>query len=448
MRLRQAYSYRWVWRSKTDSEYIVFLYHIPLCITDYSTCCRRGLALRAAEKLTVSESAGLQEKRNKLAHRIELWRKTQEVYLPMATSLWSPSASQTDTSNTNEDEQARPSSTKAEDIKLWLPSQLPAIHRTSDSVKAIAARESQLRRAQAFDALANIRRIRRIITGISLFRKLNLVGEGQRTATRLRSYYDKFRGKIIHSVACYRGARDALLVLDPDGDWKSQLLELKMEDVRGPGKDEDEEKDVGEGRREISWIWLVQPGIRGAEGVAEDFIEGMCVEWAKSKARAERWREEKELLQEEMRRVLADLTWQAAWWRSHVGRHTDISQELGKGLAAYAEKQAVLREALARKFAKRWLRILEVQKITPKWKSQYVPSSVSSDDSTVPAVASGTTTSASSTTAPSDEPVTAPVGCRRRVTGRRVIDISDDEDDSDRDGSDYEDDEDYDMDED
>ena len=40
----------------------------------------------------------------------------------------------------------------------------------------------------------------------------------------------------------------------------------------------------------------------------------MQVEWSKSKARAERWREEVILLSEEMRRVLVYFEWKARWW--------------------------------------------------------------------------------------------------------------------------------------
>jgi hypothetical protein len=43
-------------------------------------------------------------------------------------------------------------------------------------------------------------------------------------------------------------------VLDPGGDWKSRLHLLNDDDIKGPGKDEDE----AEGTHELSWIWMVQ----------------------------------------------------------------------------------------------------------------------------------------------------------------------------------------------
>jgi hypothetical protein len=40
------------------------------------------------------------------------------------------------------------------------------------------------------------------------------------------------------------------------------------------------------------------------------------VEWAHAKAWKMRWQEEVELLQEEMRRTLQYLEWQAVWWET------------------------------------------------------------------------------------------------------------------------------------
>ena len=99
----------------------------------------------------------------------------------------------------------------------------------------------------------------------------------------------------------------------------------------------------------------------------------MRVEWAKARARADRWREEEELIQEEMRRVLQYLTWEAAWWRAQGSRRQAITVELSQGLQAYSEKQACLREALAQKFARQWAAVLGQHGITPTWKSVYVP---------------------------------------------------------------------------
>jgi hypothetical protein len=60
-----------------------------------------------------------------------------------------------------------------------------------------------------------------------------------------------------------------LLKLDPDGPWKSQFRELEKKDVRIPQEDDDpddkqqqrnkkkKKPTLGEGNRQVSWIWRV-----------------------------------------------------------------------------------------------------------------------------------------------------------------------------------------------
>ena len=87
--------------------------------------------------------------------------------------------------------------------------------------------------------------------------------------------------------------------MDPDGIWKDRLQVLCKEDIRGPGKDPNEQ--VTNGRFEPSWIWLGKVSTPGQD----EFNETMQMEWVKSRARMMRWQEEVEIVQEEMRRVLA-----------------------------------------------------------------------------------------------------------------------------------------------
>lgn len=78
------------------------------------------------------------------------------------------------------------------------------------------------------------------------------------------------------------------------------------------------------------------------------------VEWAKAKARAERWTEEVLLVNEEMRRTIAYCRWQSAWWKSQVGERQNISPELVDGMAAYAFEHADLEERFALDLERRW----------------------------------------------------------------------------------------------
>lgn len=92
---------------------------------------------------------------------------------------------------------------------------------------------------------------------------------------------------------------------------------------------------------------------------------GLRVEWAKSLARAERWEEEVLLLREEMRRILVVFDHQANWWRAQGSLRDTDDVNLISGLRAYAEKQASIREQLARDFASMWLQGIKDAKLPP-----------------------------------------------------------------------------------
>lgn len=68
-----------------------------------------------------------------------------------------------------------------------------------------------------------------------------------------------------------------------------------------------------------------------------------------------RWAEEVLLLREEMRRVLAYLSWHASWWSTLAEiPHTLLSDSTQEGLAAYAYKQAYFRTTLRSRFEHLW----------------------------------------------------------------------------------------------
>ena len=69
-----------------------------------------------------------------------------------------------------------------------------------------------------------------------------------------------------------------------------------------------------------------------------------------------RWSEEIILVQEEMRRVCAYLSWYQNWWssRADVGHVKQYDPFLSEGFAAYAERQAHLRMTLQGHFLGLW----------------------------------------------------------------------------------------------
>ena len=217
--------------------------------------------------------------------------------------------------------------------------------------------------------LAHIRRLRRVIQGMWQFKKINLSGTGNRPNTRMLGTYKSLINKIDRYKNSYRTAYAALQVLDPHGAWSSRLKVLNDKDIRGPGKDPDD--PTQNSRYEPSWIWPSCNTSSESEVVEEDFNDSMRVEWAKAQARAARWSEELLIVQEEMRRVLAFLTWKSSWWIEEAHKRVTDDPGVRDGIRAYANKQAVIQTRMAGRCAQHWLRVLAKHGITPSWKSQF-----------------------------------------------------------------------------
>jgi hypothetical protein len=331
---------------------------------------RRHLRLEVSQikgTQTSKQLADLEEKRTSLRNRIQRWRQAQLVYTPCVAALIVQSL----TTPTNPDAAESLPVERAESMPLYLPSSLPQHLRQLPEMTTVLEKECRLRIAQADDALAEIRRQRRIVSGLWQFKKLNVDGTGNKACTRMRTLYNRFNLRTQRCADCYRVARSALLILDPNGRWQSCLKDLRDNDIRGPGKD-----DNGSGNRryEPSWIWLVprarsMPEMGDSEQVPDDSL--LRVEWAKAQARKQRWEEEVILIQEEMRRVVMFHEWKAQWWRSQAACRSDADRSIIHGVTAYAEKQAHLCESLARGCVTSWLPTLKGNGITTDWEGHY-----------------------------------------------------------------------------
>ena len=202
---------------------------------------------------TSKQLADLEEKRTSLRNRIQQWRQVQLEYTPCVAPFLVQPPSLTGLTEYPDDNESL-SVEPAEFIPLHLPSSLPQHLRQLPELASVLENERRLRVAQADDALAEIRRQRRIISGLWQFKKINVDGTGNRTCTRMRALYNRFTLRKRRYAECYRAARSALLLLDPNGDWQLRLRDLHDNDIRGPGKDD---SGLGNGRYEPSWIWLV-----------------------------------------------------------------------------------------------------------------------------------------------------------------------------------------------
>lgn len=75
-----------------------------------------------------------------------------------------------------------------------------------------------------------------------------------------------------------------------------------------------------------------------------------------------------------MRRSLVVLDHQAQWWRKQGTLRENCEVVLASGLRAYAEKQATIRERLARDFASLWLGGIRDSKLSMPvtWPTKYL----------------------------------------------------------------------------
>lgn len=309
--------------------------------------------------------ANVQNMRTNLFRQINQWRQAQQLHMPRIHTYRQCENS------------AIPD--QAEQLPLYLPSNVP--HLAPSELRELEAR---LRKAQADDALSTIRRLRRAITGVIAFKRKNVSGMGNRSNTRMQTLFSKFQSKIGLAKQRYRSARAALISLEPEGDWHTTLKELKDEDIRGPNREDDEETDrrkkrTGEGRYQPSWIWMT-PGANLSNDGSDiiEFGDSVRVEWAKAKARVERWEEEIRLLCEEMRRVVCFLNWKSKWWDDQRGMRSDTVLAVVRGLDAYASKQAAIHSRLASIFLTQWIPRLNALEDRPSWVTAY-PTSILTD---------------------------------------------------------------------
>ncbi|KAJ7078760.1 hypothetical protein C8R43DRAFT_1143354 [Mycena crocata] len=314
---------------------------------------------------TDDQHRGMIERTSKLRRKIELWIVQQERFIPRCKWLrrWEHQvrvrAAQT---------QPWPG-VKVQDIKLWLPSAMakqPRGRKRSDVSSEVQHFEYRLRVGQANEALHDIRR--------HLLMRTHQHQRGVRSNMRSKQKIDTLADRIRRAAAQYRAACLALVslgrVLDEHG-WEGTLKELKDEDIRTRPRstfaDPERQRGVrgsaaaikrrklGRKRRVVrplSWIWISQSKAHKA-GEPQAMNEG-------ARTRQMCWREEVDLLEEEMRRIQEFMTWWAGWWTGLIGKRIVEDDTQREGETAYALRQAALRIAIRDSFAHKWLDLPEL----------------------------------------------------------------------------------------
>ena len=283
-----------------------------------------------------------------------------------------------------------------EDMDVWLPSRIAEAHRSRVCQEGLADIEERIRTAQCYDALDAIRHALTVKSRMIMFKNKNV--RRQRDGLHSRSVIDRVHEKAREQAAKYRTSQEAKYALCGEGPWEEVLRVLLDGDVRGyqdknalrvrkgrPGTLEDEQVEAAEGSgsaggaedaemedgsgiplweeerhrrdgtgetcRTLSWIWTTKSRTPNEDDETDDVLRS---EWAKSRARANRCKEEVLLLKEEMRRVLVFLEWKSEWWLQWQGLRKGLPQDLDEGLKAFALGQADLQKRLASHFREIW----------------------------------------------------------------------------------------------
>ncbi|OJT08336.1 hypothetical protein TRAPUB_763 [Trametes pubescens] len=278
------------------------------------------------------QRARMQERANLLRRRIDAWAEIQQLYTPGIASQRERLMSQSETA------------CLPQNIPLLLPS-------TANGLIYCPAtmldQEWRLRHGQAHDALNDLRGDLEVRSHILKMKDRFM--RGQRANTRARTIVQQTQAKIDMDSERYRVAYQAMYMLSgplAKLSWQGGLRPLLAADIRHVTECED---GVTEGRKAMSWIWSAGDPMDSAAGpgqLQDSLQESLRVEWCKARARAHRWSEEVELLQEEMRRVVAYHDWAAQQWRDRVDKLENDNPAYREGANAYALRQTSIRESI------------------------------------------------------------------------------------------------------
>ncbi|KAJ7232604.1 hypothetical protein B0H12DRAFT_1239590 [Mycena haematopus] len=270
--------------------------------------------------LTTSHEEKVEEMRIGFLAKLRKFRRLQQIYTPAA-------AIEVDKEEDARDPELPPPS--AEDIKLYLPSQL------KDSAREAGSQEGLPDRLHCKHHLIDTR---------------NEDAVGQRASTRAATLIAS-RGA--GGCSCSEVQAGASSPGPTEGREYCEGLRFRELSTADVTLDEEREADararqklslLGSNRwrrrhgsalsskeRKLSWIWT------SGGGPGED--EAVRVDWAKAQARKQRWEEEVETLRWEVRRS---------------SRGADVRAEVRAGLEAYAARHTAMSRELARRFKTEW----------------------------------------------------------------------------------------------
>ncbi|KAJ7051194.1 hypothetical protein C8F01DRAFT_1091766 [Mycena amicta] len=312
--------------------------------------------LKETALISADRQIKIEESRDALLRKIRRFRDLQAIYMPGAAAVIAASETQRDG-----DTPPPP----AEEVVLWMPSEMPrSTSGIMGCLEGLPLLEERLRVSQCENSLSQLRFTLHGKRWLIAYRSTNVVGQNQ--STRSAKLIESVTERGDRLVDRYRRGFRSLGGLGVLHKYP-QLRELKSEDVRLDAdhdySDLDASKKLSAGgqrpsrnapggsRRVMSWIWTAPGAFTNDE---QQLHETMRVEWVRALARKDRWNEEVQLLEEEMRRVLRYLMWEGDWWRKQGSRRSDLAPELASALQAYSLQQASQCERIMVQFRVKW----------------------------------------------------------------------------------------------
>ncbi|KAJ7050768.1 hypothetical protein C8F01DRAFT_1343613 [Mycena amicta] len=287
--------------------------------------------VRGSTALTANRSSQIDELRASFFKKLKVIQRQQEFFMPGGLVA------------------------AAEDVKLWLPSDLTETQRGTACRRGLINIEAKLREAQCGDALTKLRSL--LFTKTHLIHHRNANAVGQRASTRSSTLISRVTDQISREATKYRQARTALRRLK-SAEYRPDFEELADGDLNGRGEQESDAGArlrlgrVGATRRTrneptaarssgaVSWIW---------QGVKDGDEEVGLHD-----ARRDRWIEEVRLLREEMKRVLRSLWSVQRDWETRIECGRQVDPELPGGLRGYAKRQIAVHAWMAMRFFDEW----------------------------------------------------------------------------------------------
>ncbi|KAJ7584901.1 hypothetical protein C8J56DRAFT_1004906 [Mycena floridula] len=255
--------------------------------------------------MTTSEMTKVEGWQLRIHNKLKCFRTLQEVFMSAAFHAL------TAEDDAQDSDIVAP---RAEDVKLWLPSELPNSMRSRGCAKGLVEMEIQLQVVQCSDALKQYsekyRAARMALIGLKGIEACNEVRELRDADVQLEEVLEK----------------DAIVTrkLGLIGSSQTRVHQVQLWEKSG--------------KKKKSWIWTVG-AFDGDEEADEHELrlnDSVRVEWSKARARKERWTEEVSLLQEEMKQVRRFFT------------------QMASGLCAYALKQAQFAAGTRARFEDMW----------------------------------------------------------------------------------------------